>query len=194
MATSAQFAKASLVNPRLERALQRELQDGECVVWRGMKIARVDTRGFAIYFFAIPWTAFALFWMTMAGLFSAAMAGDWLALVFPMFGLPFVLIGLGMLAMPFVPFMQRGRILFAVTNSRVLQLNLGRDLEVISVPASRIRDIVRRESADGSGSVDVTKNNTVADYTSGRGGRLTVGPVADVMGAYQAILVLSERP
>lgn len=194
MATTAQFEEASPVNPQLERALQRELQEGEIVVWRGMKLPRIEPKGFGIYLFAIPWTAFAVFWMAMAGLFTAGPETGLFGLVFPLFGLPFVVIGLGMLAMPFVPYTQRGRILFAVTNSRVLQLNLGRDLEVISVPASRIRDIVRRESADGSGSVDVTKNNTVADYTSGRGGRLSVGPVDDVMGAYQAILVLSERP
>jgi hypothetical protein len=194
MATRVEHAETARVNPSLERALQRELQDGETIAWMGMKVPRVDRGAFAIYFFAIPWTGFALFWMTMAGLFSSAAGGDWIGMIFPLFGLPFVLVGLAMLAMPFVSYMQRGRILFAVTDSRVLQLNLGRDLEVVSVPASRIRDIVRRESADGSGSVDVTKNNTVADYTSGRGGRLTVGPVEDVMGAYRAILVLSERP
>lgn len=194
MATSAYFEKASPINPQLERALQRELQEGETVVWRGMKLPRIEPKGFGIYLFAIPWTAFALFWMAMAGLFTSSPDAGLFGVIFPLFGLPFVVIGLGMLASPFVPYTQKGRILFAVTNSRVLQLNLGRDLEVISIPASRIRDIVRRESADGSGSVEVTKHTTLGDLNARRGGNITVGCVEDVMGAYQAILVLSERP
>ena len=54
-------------------ALHRELREGEKVVWQGMKLARVEPKGFAIYFFAIPWTAFSLFWTAMAAWGTSAM-------------------------------------------------------------------------------------------------------------------------
>ncbi|MFU7528369.1 hypothetical protein [Qipengyuania sp. ASV99] len=170
--------------------------EGELIVWQGMKLARVEPKGFAIYFFAIPWTAFALFWTAMAAVGTSAMQnGDTglLGWAFPLFGTPFILIGLGMLAMPFVPMFQRGRILFAVTDKRVLQLSLGRDLTVNSVPSSRIGDIVRRESADGTGSVELSLSVAITDFGGRPSKNMNVGRVADVRGAYSAIFRLSEK-
>ncbi len=51
---------------RLDLALSRELRVGERVQWSGMKLARVEWTHFGIYAFAIPWTAFSLFWTFMA--------------------------------------------------------------------------------------------------------------------------------
>lgn len=197
MASSTHFDHMT-VRQRLDLALSEELQEGEKIVWHGMKLARVEPKGFAIWLFAIPWTLFALFWMTMAGIGSMAISdldgpGGIIGFAFPLFGLPFVLIGLGMMAMPFVPYMQRGRILFAVTDQRVLQLNMGRDLEVESIPSARIREITRRQSRDGSGSVEVSKSTSLGDLNTGRGNRMTIGRVDDVRGAYEAVLALSLK-
>lgn len=190
---SAGFTPGS-VRYRLDLALHRELQEGESIVWQGMKLARVEPASFVIYLFAIPWTAFALFWMSMAAMATSASDGGILGWAFPLFGLPFVAIGLGMMAVPFLAFFQRGRVLFAVTDRRVLKLSLGRELEVVSVPASRIGDIVRRESGDASGMVELSLSTTIIEYGGRRTSKMQVGRVDDVKGAYEAILVLSERP
>ncbi len=174
-------------------ALHRELREGEKLVWQGMKLARVEPKGFAIYFFAIPWTAFSVFWTAMAGWGTSAMGEpSVIAWAFPMFGLPFILIGIGMMATPFVPLFQRGRILFAVTDRRVLKLSLGRSLTVNSVPASRIGDIVRRESSDGSGSVELSLSSTMTDLNGIKSNQMTVGRIDDVKCAYESVLDLSQ--
>ena len=181
------------VAQRLALALTRELQDGEAVVWQGMKLARVEPKAFAIYLFAIPWTGFALFWMAMAGLFTIGASSDPFAWIFPLFGLPFVLIGLGMFAIPFLSFFQRGRVLFAVTDKRVLKLSLGGDLTVVSVPAEKIRETVRHESADGTGTIDLSLSTEVENYGGRLGRKLELGRVERVFEAYQAVTALTEN-
>lgn len=194
MSSNPQFTHGS-VRQRLELALTHEMRDGEEVAWQGMKLARIEPKGFAIWLFAIPWTAFSLFWTAMASLATVATDDSVgiLGWAFPLFGTPFILIGLGMLAMPFVPYFQRGRILFAVTNQRVLQLEMGRDLTVKSIPASRIGDIVRRESGDGTGSVEIALSGAIMGVNSRRTTEMTLGRVDDIRGAYAAVLELSQR-
>lgn len=194
MSSNPQFAHGS-VRQRLELALSQEMRDGEKVVWQGMKLARIEPKGFAIWLFAIPWTAFALFWTAMASLATVA-TDDSIGILgwaFPLFGTPFILIGVGMLAIPFVPYFQRGRILFAVTNQRVLELGMGRDLTVKSIPASRIGDIVRRESGDGTGSVEIALSSAIIGVNGQRTNEMTLGRIDDVRSAYAAVLELSQR-
>lgn len=194
MSSNPQFTHGS-VRQRLELALTHEMRDGEEVAWQGMKLARIEPKGFAIWLFAIPWTAFSLFWTAMASLATVATDDSVgiLGWAFPLFGTPFILIGLGMLAMPFVPYFQRGRILFAVTNQRVLQLEMGRDLTVKSIPSSRIGDIVRRESGDGTGSVEIALSGAIMGVNGRRTTEMTLGRVDDIRGAYAAVLELSQR-
>ena len=90
------------VDTSLGLALERELEPGERILWSGKQLARLNLAGFAIWLFAVPWTAFALFWMAMAatGVRETEGAGA-LAWAFPLFGLPFVAAGIAMLAAPF---------------------------------------------------------------------------------------------
>jgi hypothetical protein len=192
LASKAQFAHGTVAQ-RLDLALSRELHEGESVVWKGMKLARIEPKGFAIYLFAIPWTAFALFWMSMAGLGASQMDGGIMAWAFPLFGLPFVLIGLGMMATPFLSYFQRGRVLFAVTDQRVLKLSMGSELTVNSVPADKVADSVRRESSDGSGSIDLSLSADVTGYGGRRSRKMEFGRVEGVFDAYQAIEKLTGK-
>jgi len=96
-------------------ALERELQPGERVLWSGKRLARVNTGGFAIWLFAVPWTAFALFWTVMAATGADALSDTvgpvgW---AFALFGLPFVAVGLGTLVLPVLPLLGAGSTLFA---------------------------------------------------------------------------------
>ena len=50
----------------LKLALERELHGNERVLWSGKQLARVSWGGLAIWLFAVPWTAFAVFWTVMA--------------------------------------------------------------------------------------------------------------------------------
>lgn len=173
---------------RLKLALQREAS-GERVIWQAERMARIDGRSFGIYVFAIPWTAFALFWTTMAaGASFATMKGiGWLGLAFPLFGLPFIAVGLAMLAAPFAGIFMGSRTLYAATERRLLKLTIGRALKVDSVPIARLGAMQRRERPDGSGSLSYP----VRIGTDSDGDRTTetfaITDVADVFAASRRI-------
>ena len=111
----------------------------------------------------------------------------WIGWAFPLFGLPFIAIGLAMMARPFVPLFQKGRVLYVVTNERALKLSMGRELAVETVPADRIGLIQRFEKRDGSGRLQLA----VKIGKDSDGDRQTdyfeIGNVADVMGAQEAL-------
>jgi hypothetical protein len=175
---------------RLRQALERELRVDETVQWYGWQLGRTEWRSFGIYIFAIPWTAFSLMWTAFAASATWQMddsGAGWLGWAFPLFGLPFIAVGLGMLAMPFAPVFQRGRVLFVVTGQRVLKLALWRDLVVTTVPADRIGLMERREQHDGTGSlklaIKIGKDSDGDRQTE----HFELGEVEDVIGAQAAI-------
>lgn len=175
---------------RLRLALERELHADEAVLWHGWQLGRLEPRAFAIYLFAIPWTAFALMWTALAAgamVQSGEEGPGWIGWAFPLFGLPFVAIGLLMLARPFGPLLERGRVLYVVTDQRVLKLGLVRQLVVETVPADRIGLVQRHEQSDGSGRLQLavkigrdSDGDRKVDY-------FEIGNVGDVMGAQQAL-------
>ncbi|MEM6907880.1 MAG: hypothetical protein AAF494_04310 [Pseudomonadota bacterium] len=196
MASLARSAHGSSQH-RLGLALSRELAADETVIWQGMQLARIEPKLFAIYLFAIPWTAFALFWTAMAVAGVSTMqqdvGGGLLAWAFPLFGTPFIAVGCGMLSVPFLPLWERGKVLYAVTNRRVLKVRLGRDLTVKSVPARRIGLIERNEDRLGRGQLKLAVaigRDSDGDPTTEH---FQLGMVADVMAADQAITQLKQK-
>lgn len=177
-------------NPRMAQltlALERELQPDETVQWHGWQTGRVDLRSFAIYVFAVPWTAFSLMWTVLAaGAIGVAEIGL-VGIAFPLFGLPFIAVGAWMLARPFLPLWERGRVLYVVTDKRVIKLSAGRELVVTTVPAERLGLAERREQPDGGGTLSLA----VKIGRDSDGDRQTesfdIGPVADIRGAAAAV-------
>jgi hypothetical protein len=105
----------------------------------------------AILFFGVPWTAFALFWMWGASGFGRAIQRPGPFLFFPLFGLPFVLIGFGMLSAPYWAYRKGLNTVYAVTNKRVFILTAGKRWHVESYVPTRGSDFERTETANGSG-------------------------------------------
>lgn len=172
---------------RLRQALERELQPGENLVWHGWQLARIDPRSFLIYVFAVPWTAFSLMWTVLA---TGAIGVSGIGLVgiaFPLFGLPFIAIGGWMLARPFVPLWERGRVLYVVTDRRVIKLASGRALVVKTVPADRLGLAERREQPDGSGAISLAVRIGRDSDGDKQTETFDIGPVADIAGAAAAI-------
>jgi hypothetical protein len=179
----------------LEMALQRELRRGERVLWQGRMLARVSPGHFGIWLFAVPWTAFALFWTAMAfsGVRSFEGAGV-LGYAFPLFGTPFIAVGLGMLSLPFLPLIGAKHTMFAVTNQRLIRIFLGgRRLWTKSVEGDRIGEIDRRERPDGSGTLQIA----IGSHRDSDGDRVIdrfgIGEVADVMQVEQRVRQMIEE-
>lgn len=179
---------------RLRLALDRELTDDEEVIWHGWQLARIEPRQFGIYVFAVPWTAFSVMWTVLAAGAMGASGVGALGLAFPLFGLPFIVIGGAMLLKPFMPLIERDRVLFVMTDRRAIKLTLLRQLTVKSVPADRMGLAEKQELRDGTG----TLNLAVHVGRDSDGDRQTeffaIGPVADIAGAAAAAAQISLRP
>ncbi len=132
----------------LEQKLERELQAGESVIYKGMPIPRFfRAETFGIFLFAIPWTAFAIFWMCGAAGFKIPDFSNGFSpfMLFPLFGLPFVGIGIGMLSSPFFSYWQETKTIYAITNKRIIIISGIRTIEIQSYALDKLEGIVRRE-------------------------------------------------
>lgn len=149
------------IAPLPREALQRITREfaGERILWAGQPSARrAFLKSLPIFLFAIPWTAFALTWegIALAALFADGPAkptgaGGWLALVFPIFGLPFVLIGFVMLAAPFYVAHRSRYTVHVLTEERLIEARLRQTVEIKSYPIVRITSFTRCAQPDGSG-------------------------------------------
>ena len=143
--------------PRFDAALRAQLLPGERVLWSAQPRARKQGLVFLIWLFAIPWTVFALFWTWMAAtpLRQGQHFGGYIEYGFPLFGLPFILIGLGMLATPFRLLLRARRVVYALTDSRVIRLYAGRDTKVESIQIDQVGQIDAQHDADGYGRLSI---------------------------------------
>lgn len=191
------FNQHSTRRSRLELALSRELRDGEHVVWRGTPTGHLDILPFGIYVFAVPWTMFSLFWTAMATAGMGATEWDGIGSVlkwaFPLFGVPFIVVGLGMMAVPFHPLWERDKVLFAITNRRVIKLRLWRSLDVTMCPADRIGHVKRRERRDGSGSLSIAVKVGRESDGDPSVERFVIDNVANVIEAQDAIERMARK-
>lgn len=158
---------SSALPPALEQSLRRELIAGEHLLWRGQPRGHKLTRGFGIWLFALPWTAFALMWEAFAFLpwVTATKTPDFVqwsfGIAFPLFGLPFIAVGLWMLWTPIGAVRRAGKTAYALTERRLLRLVDAKELKVDSVLLHQIGPIDRREDAQGFGDLRIQTHSTV---------------------------------
>ena len=171
----------SLPDP-LQELATGEIASGERVRWAGQPAPRNTFPWVALgpVLFAIPWTLFALFWMGGASgvLDFNQLNGigqlDTQKLVFSLFGIPFVLIGLAMLSSPF--WIRRrmrraaSRTAYIITDRRAIVLDggyygdgflgsllggvvrlAGQGIRVSSYGPDKLEPVQRVQREDGSG-------------------------------------------
>ena len=142
------------LTPRLlQNQIDAELEPREKVLWQEMPVPQFFTAGSTgAFLFGIPWTAFALFWM-----WGASGGGhpkvDGPASFFFLFGLPFVVVGLGMLASPLWTYYKATRTVYVVTDRRAITFEGGRGMTIRSYPPQKLQNIYRRQHKNGSGDV-----------------------------------------
>src|SRR4029077_15515732 len=79
--------------------------------------------------------------------------------VFPVFGLPFVVIGLGIVLAPLWAYLKGRSTVYAVTNQRVLVITGNGTRSVKSYTPADIVSVEHRERPDGSGDVVICTNS-----------------------------------
>ncbi len=170
----------------LVSAVDRELASGESVAWVGQPIPRQLARAaLPSVLFGIPWTAFAIFWTVMAsGAPRQSGSSGWLWF-FPLWGVPFILIGLGMLTSPYWAFRRARRTAYVLTNQRVIIIGIGwrGKTAIRSFDPDALKDLRRDERSDGSGDLifaeDISSGNRGRNHST-RAGFLAIKEVKNV--------------
>ena len=147
------FHRANNLPQDISRLVDAELRNGERVIWTGQPIpSRFALRGIPFVLFGIPWTAFALFWIAGASGFKLPDFSNGFG-IFPLFGLPFVFVGFGMLSSPYWMLRKARRTAYVITDQRAIVLAGGvfGSNTIRSFDPDRLKDIRRVQKADGSG-------------------------------------------
>lgn len=170
-------ASANALSRWSEATLHQELGHGERLVWASQpRIAALVGRGLPLALFGVPFFGFAVFWTCMAvwmtsGVQSATPPSPAaLRYVFPLFGIPFLLIGAAMLLSPAGMWIKARRTVYGLTNQRAIVVlgTLRGGWEVRSYRPADLRHITRIENSDGSG--DLIFDRVVAPRSArGRG-------------------------
>jgi hypothetical protein len=169
---------------------QSELQPGESLYWTGVADpARAAISALPASLFGIPFAGFALFWINAAyhGTHAVNRSGNAVTgafSFFPLFGLPFLLIGLGLVLSPLWAYLKGLNTVYAVTNQRVMIISGSTNRSVKSCTPADIVSVDHRERPDGSGDVlirttaQTRTNNSITQVTIALCGVLNVKEVA----------------
>jgi hypothetical protein len=133
-----------------QQMAQAQLETGERLLWYGKPDPKRQLLGsLFILLFGIPWTAFALFWTGAAtGLIWGDRELGWQSL-FGLFGVPFVLVGLGMLTSPYWIYRKAQRTVYAISNRRAMIISGTRARKIQSFAGPDIGLIERTERTNG---------------------------------------------
>lgn len=147
------------ISKELRRKIDNELQPGEFIRWIEQPVARFFTaHSIFSVLFGIPWTSFAIFWMWGALGFKLPdlKAGLLPHHLFALFGVPFVLIGFGLLSSPIWVWQVARETVYLVTNKRAISIQGGASTTIRSYLPDRLKDVYRKERSDGTGDVIIS--------------------------------------
>ncbi|MBD2258357.1 hypothetical protein [Pseudanabaena sp. FACHB-2040] len=140
----------------VRRKIDDELQPGELIRWVDQPVPQLITASFIVSaFLGIPWTSFAIFWMWGALGFKLPnlQAGLQPEHLFALFGVPFVLIGFGMLSSPLWMWQAVRKTVYLVTDQRAISIEGGWSTTIRSYLPEQLANVYRKERTDGTGDV-----------------------------------------
>ena len=167
------FADLGSLPNDLEGLVQEELSPGEKLAWVGRpRPSRLIAEAMPSFVFGLFFTGFAFFWIFAAGGGMGppriGRRGGGAPSVFLVFGIPFVLAGVGMLAAPFVAARNARKTCYALTDRRAIvwESSPWYGTRVRSYQAGELRSMARHQRGDGSG--DLIFEETFAPGNRGR--------------------------
>jgi hypothetical protein len=138
-----------------ETILSPQLDSGERLLWSGQPRGGLRLRGQDAFLipFSILWGGFAISWEYMAWTGAAKAHGPG-AGVFPLFGVPFVLIGLYLIfGRFFADARARARTFYGVTNERIIIISGLFSQQTKSLQLRTLTDVSLTQRTDGSGTI-----------------------------------------
>ena len=151
---------------QVEQIALGQIDPGERLLWSGAPAAGSAAVGaLPGTLIGIPFFGFACFWIWSAydAMASTSRSGPWT--FFPLFGVPFALVGLGVMAAPLWAFLAARHTVYAVTERRALIIGGLFSRNVQSFTRAEIGNVTRIERPDGSGTVHFASRT----YTTSKG-------------------------
>jgi hypothetical protein len=190
------YFDTSKLPSELRPTVESEIQSGERVLWMEQPIPGRLARGmWPIVVFGIPWTAFALFWTGSAFWMTSGDKFPGPFNAFPLFGLPFILIGLGMLSSPYWARRSARRSVYILTDRRaiIFKGGLRGSVTVRSFEPEKLSELQRKQQRDGSGDLiftqDVRRDSDGDRHTSNVG---FIG-IREVKNVEEMVRTLSQK-
>ncbi|MEM1317405.1 MAG: hypothetical protein AAGF29_03985 [Pseudomonadota bacterium] len=149
------FQRVQMTDPR-ER-IEQELAEDEHLLWadRPLSLRPYFFKALPILIFGIPFFAFSLFW-SGAVLFATG-ATSWDDIAFASFGIPFILIGAGLVLSPIWKLQVARSSIYALTDQRVLILRQFPSQMLRSWSIGSIGNITRTSRPNGTGNLFFTE-------------------------------------
>jgi hypothetical protein len=158
---------------QLNNMVTSVLKPDEKLLWYGQpnpKRVMFRLESLAIFIFSIPWTAFSLFWVCAAAGFRIPdFSKPSFFMFFPLFGVPFVLVGLGMMATPYWKYRQAQSTFYVITDKRCLTVvNTLRSKKIEVALPQDMGNLNITERPDGTGDLVFSQEK----YTTSKGNRI----------------------
>ena len=138
--------------------IQEELARDEKLIWADVPIS-IKAHAYSaipIALFGIPFFSFAVFWTWGASSMLRSGSGsgiDGFDIFFPMFGIPFLLVGLGMVLSPLWKMYKAKHLTYGMTDKRLIIRHAFPRIELQSWPLSSIKKLNRIGTAKGPGDI-----------------------------------------
>jgi hypothetical protein len=178
-----------------ESTIKSELGEGEHLLWAGQPRQGVVFRSSALFMipFSLFWGGFAIVWEAMAlGIFFRTFFSDEpgptvFAVIIPLFGIPFVVIGLYLIfGRFFIDSKRRAYTFYGVTDQRIIIVFDRGTRKLKSLNLRTLSDLLLSEKSDGSGTITFGPTNPMAFWFGNMSWQLW-GGMSEVMPVFEII-------
>jgi hypothetical protein len=154
-----------------QNMIQLELDPGERLLWAGRPKQGTVFRGSDVFMipFSLLWGGFAIVWEIMALSIPHKEVGPQ-SVIFPLFGIPFVLIGLYMIFGRFIyDSRKRAHTYYGLSNQRAIIISglFGRAVKSLNLRS--LSDVSLSEKSDRSGTITFGQENQMGAFFGGGG-------------------------
>jgi hypothetical protein len=180
----------------LLQVVENELRQDEQIIWTGQPIpSHMARRRLGVCGFGLLFGGFAVFWFVGAlwTTHQSTQSPGWMTYIFPLFGLPFIAVGLAMIASPLYAARTARKIIYVITNQRALIIACSKWHKVKSFRPEQLQSIERTTRSDGSGDLVFGNDaqSSAPGYQQGNYGAVAVGFIG-VRDVRQVEALLSE--
>jgi hypothetical protein len=167
------------------------LDPGERLTWSGRPdaIRYAFKKSIATFLFGLFFFGFSIFWISGA----AKQSG----LMFALFGVPFVIVGLGLVLSPIWHFLRSRQAIYVLTDRRAVVDIAGWFPRRLSVPLGQIRFVEAKLSTNGCGDIlfrETGRTDGEGGWTTSRDGFVAVSSADQVDRLLRAAIAKSLGP